>query len=74
MAVAESEVRFLEVNQNDLEADHADLANIVQSEAEDEKQINTAISALNDQIHKLSTDLNGLSGEDLQRVQEEVTI
>lgn len=74
LTVSESEVRFLEVNQNDLEADHSDLLNVVQAEADDEKQLNAAIASLADQLQKLGSDLDGLSGEDLGRVQNEVNL
>lgn len=74
LTVSESEVRFLEVNQNDLEADHSDLLNVVQAEADDEKQLNAAIASLADQLQKLGSDLDGLSREDLERVQNEVNL
>lgn len=53
LEAAETQLRFLEVSQNNLEEDHYDLIDLLKTESEDEDQLNAALKALIDQVNLL---------------------
>ena len=70
-AIAERDIRFLEVNQDEIKADHQELLDQLKSEADDEQQINTAIESLINQLNKIQQELADLDKDGLARVQNE---
>jgi hypothetical protein len=55
LEAAESQLRFLEVSQNNLEDDHNDWIDLLKTESEDEQQLNLATTSLIDQVSIMNT-------------------
>ena len=70
-AIAESEVRFLEVDQDDLEADYQELVDLLKTEANDEENLNAALASTVDQLKKISNEIPDFDRNDLALVQKE---
>lgn len=64
-------MRFLEVNQSDLENDLAEFSTIVQNEASEELQLHSALKSLTSELQNIKDQLSDLSNEDLERIQSE---
>lgn len=71
LSIAERDIRFLEVNQDELKADIEELVDLIRAEADDEQHLNSAISSLIYQLQKLSTDLPDLNKDGVERVKNE---
>jgi hypothetical protein len=54
-----------------LEGDYQELIDQIKSEASDEESLNSSISALIDQLHKISTEMPDFDRNDLNLVQKE---
>lgn len=72
MDIVESELRFLEVDQDELEANYLELIDLLKSETSDEHHLNSAVSSLIDQLKKVSSDMPGFDRNDSALLQTEV--
>lgn len=72
MDVAETEVRFLEVAQNELKADLLDLLDQLTSESDEEHQLHKANEALVSELQKLNDGLSEIDNNGLVKLQNEV--
>lgn len=72
MDVAETEVRFLEVAQNELKADLLDLLDQLKSESDEEHQLHKANEALVSELQKLNDGLSEIDNNGLVKLQNEV--
>jgi predicted transcriptional regulator len=70
--IAESEIRFLTVSQNDLDADFHDCAEQMKSEAEDEQQLNAAISSLIGELQKIQNEVPQMSNAEIEDLKSTV--
>lgn len=59
------------MDQDDLEADYQELIDQFKSEADDEQQINSAITSLNQQLEKILSDMPDLSKDDIDQLHRE---
>jgi hypothetical protein len=69
--IAESQLRFLEVAYDELKANHAELADLLKAEADDEQQIDLATNSLVDQLQKIQSELPDLDQNGIDRVRNE---
>jgi hypothetical protein len=71
LKIAESELRFVEVDSDDLKADFHDLIDLLRAENEDEQNLNAAVTSLNDQLQKIANDVPDLGIADLESVRND---
>lgn len=71
LEAAESQLRFLEVNQNNLEDDYSELIDLLKTESEDEENLNAALISLVNQLQQIRDDSSQFALNDLERVQNE---
>jgi chromosome segregation ATPase len=69
--IAESEVRFIQLSQDELTTNHADLIDQLKSEASDENHINSAITELHQKLRTILAELPDLDKDGLERVRNE---
>jgi hypothetical protein len=68
---AESQLRFAEVDCDELEADYREMIDQTKSEASDEESLNAALASVIDQLKKISSEMPDFDRNDLAIVQRE---
>lgn len=71
LEAAESQLRFVEVDQDELEADYQELIDQINSETNDEDHLNSALTSLIDQLNKISNEMPDFDRNDLNLIQKE---
>ncbi|KAI6207377.1 hypothetical protein M3Y96_00002700 [Aphelenchoides besseyi] len=72
LAVAESELRFVEMDHKDLKDDYDELVKRQERELQDEQDLNAAIETVIEELNKLKREIGELSSEDLHKLNGEL--